>query len=1130
MFRYDIEYQNEAKIWVPLKDWIRPIINKSTLDETHDETQIFLSCSPINEPFKPFTKFIINITEYNDDNTIKNIDTLYRVVIADEIEQVVFENVEDEYGKISDGLYNHDIRLAEATKELERYTVDNLSFTNEWNKAFQTIEGGATIIDYQLKTGWYDDVRPQVGGGDIFYYVNRFSEYNSFDAGYITGVPIAYFNVPIESTYIAKTLSANTTDKNFSFSNPVQTSSLIGSSIIVPKLTLTNIAQKHIAYVKDGLMKDDVYFNFRNIIEKIELIDPYGNVTEVEAESSQVLNQLGRYRLRYAAKRQVETRILRRWRQFNGVIRDDYYGWYDGITVQLQFDIFCVESGTQTDKLSIFDILNKLVQVTPTRYNNQNTTLFSLYNDGTDKSIFNRYASVDAPEMIFTNKNLWEALREIGGVINAIPYLNIQNKNNWNVIDFMPLSSEQKISDEVEEEYCNSTSYYDSENYTSNYDLSIDNMVNPVSTFEGYINEAGYQISKSIRSEEAEISETSMEIETVYPIYKIDKVEFVNYEFNTPKIDITNNVVEKSIYNTLVSSSENAGKAINIYYTQGQKNIKGLNFKVSKNEYSAAKNLIAIKEIIKTLSGGQINMTPEQVLNSKFIVKYVPFLNARVKIYKTNAPKLNIQTSMFQNQSANVVDARALGRKMVANIGRVGNLGYSDSLKVYSLNKIPLKGQRSKDGYFVSTVTTEYDQNHLLSSVQYTKDYQKISDFINIQNLQRYYEVSEKQSIHRYINPSMFYIFGDSVAEIDKENGLNQAVGYPQVNYLASLLVDQGYNRKINASILTAYSELNMQEYICSKVYLNSNALAIGNTISIITDYADNYGAGYQAVEYDNEGGEIITQGLMNRAVPYSDSKGKIKHLTIQNITDSNIDYSASGNKTQLEANINRLAKALPAITDFTDYEREIIPGDTNYIKIADSYIQQGQEDYLPTFSNVGCKQDINIQKDSREVIHINQQHHFLTNDDNVVIGNAMTESCRFIQENNMTCRLVFLKNKIDDYEFKISNSDIIEIEMPEEQDLQEIAQNIQDLCTQITSENLNNILSTTNNVDLLYLQPNLSLNGLIIGLKERAEAWAIITNKNELIIGRNQIIENTGLEGDNTVALAINMSVTSDY
>ena len=84
----------------------------------------------------------------------------------------------------------------------------------------------------------------------------------------------------------------------------------------------------------------------------------------------------------------------------------------------------------------------------------------------------------------------------------------------------------------------------------------------------------------------------------------------------------------------------------------------------------------------------------------------------------------------------------------------------------------------------------------MLSTIEYTKDYQKISNWINIANLQRYYEVSEKQSVDRYINTSMFYIFGNPSAEVNKINGFNQDIAYPDINYLADILVDQGYNRK----------------------------------------------------------------------------------------------------------------------------------------------------------------------------------------------------------------------------------------------------------------------------------------------------------------------------------------------
>ena len=1113
MFEYSIEYLNDSNQWTPLRNWTRPIIDKITLDETHDESQIFLSCSELDKPFKPFTRFIINIVEKDEDGVVVDNDTLYRVVISDEIEQVRFGRTK---------LYNHDIRLAEASKELERYIVDNLSFTNAWNKAFQETYGGAFLTNVDLHDDWYVAYVPIPGYGDINYLVQQFTEYNS-DNAYMTNVG-GRVEVPIDQTYIAKTLFSYNTPENFKFNIDVPSAVIRDNYITIPSLTVSNIQEKHICYHIDpsaSAFKYDAFFEFRNIINQTKLIAPNGTETNVNSGDSIQLTELGRYILRFSITRQERTRVEHKMRSTNWFERVEYFGWYNGITTTLEFEIFCLDSGAQvTSKLSVYDILNKLIQCTPTRFNGDNILKFSLFNDGTDKSIFNRYANKEAPEMILTNKNLWEALREIGGTINAIPYLHIQDKYNWNVIDFMQLGSEEKESTYVEQNYCNSQSYYDSENFTAAYDMSIDNMINPVSTKEGYISESGYKISKSIRSEEVEISETSMCIQTNYPIYKIESLKYVNYNLSPTEYELINNVLEKALYDTLVSNTENSGKAVNLYFTQGKPNIYGLQYKISANSYAAAVNKISIKSIIKTYTG--IDISTDDLLQGKFVVRYVPYLNARIRIYKPNAPKLNINTAMFQNQSANVVDARALGRKMVANIGRVGNLGYVDSLKVYHLKNIPLKGQRSADGYFVGTITTEYDRHHLLSAVQYTKDYQKISDYINISNLQRYYEVSEKQSIGRYLNSHMFYIFGDSVAEINKDKGLNQAENYPAVNYLASLFVDQGYNRKINASILTAYSEENNTEFVCSRLYLNSNAIAIGNSINIITDFVDNYGAGNQAVPYTKTEQGISTQAYMNRAVPYSDKLGKIKHIDIQNVTDSNIDYSEATTPSTLEDNINKLAKSLPAITDL---DGDLNPTGSDYITIADDYT----DDNKPTFSNIGCKQDIDIYKDSREVIHINQQHHFLVNDSNIVIGNAMTEQCRFIQENNMTCRLVFLKDRIDAYEFTIKDSDIIEIVIPEDVELQPIAAKVKDLCDGIDADNLLNIISTTGNTEQLYILPNIEHDGWIVGLSEDAYAWAIITDKNELIIGKNENIPSQSSSTSN-VATQINMSVTSEF
>lgn len=1097
MFEFSVKYLDKYNVWHEITEWTRPIKNKSTLDESHDETQLFLSCSAIDKPFEPFTRFIINVTEKNTENEIINTETWYRVVVSDEIEQTIFNGEQ---------AYNHDIRLAEATKELERYTVDNLSFTNEWNKAFKISLSNAYITNKVLSKDWYNYDNFWILKNTIIYYVNKFSGYNTYD------------RVSAENTMIGKTLYADSYIDDFNFSSIIKMGYQQSDIITIPSVTMSSVNTIKIAKDWDFLtawLTDEYYAEFRQGTATIKLINPYGNETIVSAGDQVVLSHLGKYKLRYTLARQVRLYVQRtntwsgsswRWKESN---------WYDGVTTTLEFEFECMANDSEIPELSIYDILNKLVQVTPTRFADSSSTKYRL-----DTSIYTRYSNVKSPELIITNKNLWEALKEIGGLINAIPFLNIQDENDWNVIDYMPLSSEESVSDKVEENYCNSTSYYDSDNFTGSFDMTIDNMINPIDTKEGYIKSAGYHVAKTIRSEEAEISETSMDIETTYPIYKINSIKYVNYALNPTEYDLSEYVQEKALYDTLESNTENSGKAICLYYTQGKSNIYGLQYKISRNTYAAALNKVAIRKIIQIVANR--TLTAEELLYGKFIVEYVPYLQARIKLFKTNAPKIGIDTAMFQNASANVIDARAVGRKNVAVIGRIGNLGYTDSIKVYSLDRIPLKGQRANDGYFVGTVFTEFDQHHILCSIEYTKDYQKINDYIGVQNLQRYFEVSEKQAIDRFVNTNMFYVFTGndiSVAEINKSKGLNQATGYPTKNYLASLLVDQGYGRKINGSILTAYSEKNNAEYVCSKTYLNTNAIAVGNSICLITDFMNNYGAGNQAKSYYDNVEE--TTAFMNKAVPYSDVYGRIKHIDIQNVTDSNIVYP-TGN-INLELQMSALATSLPAVTDL-DSNNEPVPNSDKYV-IADQY----QNNNKPTFSLIGCKQDIELQKDSREIIRINQQHHFLTADDNIVVGSGMTECCRFIQDNTMKARLVFLRNKIDTYEFKIKDEDIIEIVAPGYGGFDDIANSLISLGTEITSYNLNHILSTTNNTDELYLLPNIQYGGAIVGLQEDAKAWAIITDENQLIIGKNENIKASN-DQNYEMATQINMFVTSVY
>jgi hypothetical protein len=404
------------------------------------------------------------------------------------------------------------------------------------------------------------------------------------------------------------------------------------------------------------------------------------------------------------------------------------------------------------------------------------------------------------------------------------------------------------------------------------------------------------------------------------------------------------------------------------------------------------------------------------------------------------------------------------------------------------LEQIPLVGQRTNDKYFVNNIETEMEQLYIYNDIDYVKEYQKISEYININSLQRYYEISEKQSLDRRINKDMFYVFGYSVEEKNKSYGLNQFTDEPyNKNYFATLLLDYFSNRKVNGSVLYCYGYVTsgnvstLQQV--AKIYLNTNSIATGNCINFITDFYDNYSAGNKAIKYTKANN---TDGFITKAVRYCDETGYLKYIKILNVTDSNITYSTT-------ANMDEIGVELPDLSNFAD--NIITTDESNATSL--------------TFCKVGAEQQINLEKDNREIIHINQQFHFLTNDDSVIVGSAMTDKCRFIQNINFTTKFVFLRNPVDNYEFKIKSSDIIS-------------------STTITNANITNYLNTITNTGNTEICPNynadLTLKNVISGLSETAYAWGFLTDDNELIIARNETLNN----GDR--ANSIFMSVTSNY
>lgn len=333
----------------------------------------------------------------------------------------------------------------------------------------------------------------------------------------------------------------------------------------------------------------------------------------------------------------------------------------------------------------------------------------------------------------------------------------------------------------------------------------------------------------------------------------------------------------------------------------------------------------------------------------------------------------------------------------------------------------------------------------------------------------------------------MFYVFGSpSIEEKDKKFGIS--------NYL-KLMLDGTATGKINGSIMWTYKKEKIAESdaiilrpICG-VYKNSITMATGNCINIITDYETNYGAGNQLKDYVVTGGTVATDGYQEREVPYGDNNGQAFSIRVTNVGERDMKYYETYSPT------NDIKK-LP----------EIGIGDTNDTWINFGAVSQTYNKHLNFIKQI--EQEININKDNREVLHINQQHHFLSNDNNVKVGNAMADKCPLIQDITYTTKIVFLNNEIDDYEFKINSNDIL------------LSYNISQYASYKVENNQELLLPFM--TETITPQTDVMVRGLGTGVV--AKAWALVTNTNDLLVGRNETIQ------DGDVCTAIYLSVTSNY
>lgn len=640
-----------------------------------------------------------------------------------------------------------------------------------------------------------------------------------------------------------------------------------------------------------------------------------------------------------------------------GTYTVEYQGQYSlivGNTVLLyDFQIttytFQVVSNTlPLKKWTITDVINRLFDVAEPIYSNEKPRfrLQGIDDNGNiiPGSLADRLDKIIAPEFAFTQQTLREDLQQIGQVIHAEPRFNIA-KDGAGKYYFELIFDEYGQTDESgiwHKPYIQKTVSQVIDSYASRIESNVENLVNQLNKEAGVITEPIAGGAQTVRTETlfARITDGNMYISSRYPIYSISKLEYWNVAANANDFaDITPYVFEESEYARLSSYSTTypTARAYAIYFSQGQRNIKGLNFQLENA--SGAPGRYAIQNIIQAVGASLPSTDPkEQYPLLAFRLTYTPVYSSRVGQTKTNYKDYPYDAALIYNQQANVIETEYYGENLKGTIARIGNVEMIKTYKLAFYDTVPKAGQMYDKDYYISFVLTQVFPTCFMTTIGLSKDFNRLSAYIGISSEKRYSEISETQAIERNTLWREYCVVGD---EIDADTS-------PSSHMTAFMSgIKRTFNPTGNISengakpftgVYAAGSDYNGNPL--PSVMLPVITSAFGNAVSVSWAYADNYSAG-DISQYESQNN---VSGYWQNAYRYTDIYGRIYYYKFK-------FYEANPNGQETQAQ----SLKYPA-WDFMSIDS-------------------------PTYT---------LRKDNREILQCNYQVDFVSSRKDLIIGSAL--------------------------------------------------------------------------------------------------------------------------------------------
>lgn len=654
---------------------------------------------------------------------------------------------------------------------------------------------------------------------------------------------------------------------------------------------------------------------------------------------------------------------------------------------------------------SLLDVLERICSVIPlktstlTRYDDgligvvDSESIFSISDDL--KSDIIKYGENNiSPEYVFDKMTLWEMLLFIGGKINAIPYIQDYE------IHYMFLNRENSVwTPTTNATYSRNRFTQNGAQYATELVSFNSNIISENGETDGtiiYPDVLGWITPRSNDISNVRINNSTAEILLPIKIYEIKKVLVKNIftvayggivnggGANDTIYDITDYVVNKKIYDALPDTK--VGKGSKLVYDQYGNTI----YNFANQPLSGYIPLEpALTEILTSVSGASVAaINPYK--NIMFRIYYKPSYDNATSTGRDDSSDFNTYSELNYNQDSNQVTSENLGRNKVAKLNQMGVIETEQDFTLPTFNDLPTIGQ-TYNGLFINEVIWNLYNNLVKCTIVLTKDFNRISEYIDINRRKRPYVIPADEFIEnchlRYKEYIMFdTLTSENTSFINNEvlqNALIPAstqtfVGDFQQKITACLL--NGYNKITSNQVKSIFAEVQdvSDPDTITGILLTTTNNYSGNGLTFTVKFDTNVIAGYWTDEYD-------TNNNIARPVLYTEN--------------GRLDY--------IEPRF---------ITKYKDTQ-----------SLNDSFILPLTTYDLPTgYSCIDFTgKPLRILKDAREIIYLNYEIQFKKKNQNIILGNKIISqnSLIYYKDGVKTRKVYGLKQKLGTYDNVINNT-----------------------------------------------------------------------------------------------------------